>query len=102
MRLALTLLLCSTVAHADDLCAPDAKHHGKAIDLDLQRADVRDVLRLLADTANVNLVVGDDVTGVVTLRVKRVAWDAAACTIAALHHLRITRNDNILLVTRAN
>jgi type IV pilus assembly protein PilQ len=101
MRLALALLLCSTVAHADDLCAPETKHRGKTIDLDVQQADVRDVLRLLADTANVNLVVGDDVTGKVTLKVKRVAWDAAACTIAAVHHLRITRNDNILLVTHA-
>ncbi|MEO8554700.1 MAG: hypothetical protein ABI678_32205, partial [Kofleriaceae bacterium] len=101
MRLALALLLCSTVARADDLCTPAAKHHGKAIDLDVQQADVRDVLRLLADTANVNLVVGDDVTGKVTLRVKHVAWDAAACTIAGLQHLRITRTDNILLVTHA-
>lgn len=100
MRLALILVLSSTIAHADDLCAPDAKHHGKAIDLDLQKADVRDVLRLLADTANVNLVVADDITGAVTLKLKRVAWDAAACTIASLNHLRIVRDDNILVVTR--
>jgi type II secretory pathway component HofQ len=97
MRAALLCLLATT-AHAGDLCVPGAKHHGKAIDLDLSHAEVHDVLRLLADTANVNLVVGD-VTGKVTLKLKQVAWDAAACTVAALSHLRITLDDNILLVT---
>ena len=58
------------------------------------------MLRLLADVGHVNLVVADDVTGKVTLRMKRVAWDLAACTIAAVHHLAVTVNDNIVLVTR--
>ena len=98
MRAALLCLLVST-AHAGDLCPPGAKHHGKTIDLDLQHAEVHDVLRLLAETANVNLVVSDEVAGKVTLHLKQVAWDAAACTVAALYHLRITLDDNILLVT---
>ena len=98
MRAALLCLLVST-AHAGDLCTPGTPHHGVVIDLDVKQADVQDVLRLLVDTVKLNLVVGDDVTGKVTLHLKHVAWDAAACALAALHHLRMTLDDGILLVT---
>jgi len=99
---ALALLVAiGHVAHAGDLCAPGAKHHGKVIDLDVTHADIRDVLRLLADTANVNLVVADDVTGQVTLKLVRAPWDAVACAIAGVEHLHVTVEDGILLVRKA-
>ncbi|GEM_PF-2506741 len=88
----------ATVAHAGELCTPGKQHRGKVLDLDVANADLHDVMRLLADTANINLVIGETVTGKVTLRLKHVAWDAVACTIAGLHHLRMTLDDNILLV----
>jgi hypothetical protein len=84
-----------------DLCSASARHHGAPIDLDLKGADLPDVFRLLADVGRVNVVVPDDVTGKVTLHLRHVAWDAAACAIAKLHHLTITVDDNILLVMRS-
>jgi len=100
MRAVLVLLLLAKIANAGELCTTDAKHHGAAIDLDLVRADLHDALRLLADTAKLNLVVGQDVSGSVTLKLKRVPWDAALCTIVALHHLKATLDDGILLVRK--
>jgi hypothetical protein len=85
---------------ARDLCAPGVRHHGAAIDLDVRGAGIHDVLRLLADAGHVNLVIADDVTGAVTLHVVHVPWDAAACAIAGVHHLRIDVADNILVVMR--
>src|SRR3954449_9899440 len=93
-------LLPATALADRDLCAKTAKHHGAAIDLDLKSADLHDVLRLLTDVGHTNLVVGDEVAGKVTLRLKRVPWDAAVCTIASVHHLVVTFEDNILLVRR--
>jgi type II secretory pathway component GspD/PulD (secretin) len=84
-----------------ELCARAARHHGAPIDLDVKGADIRDVFRLIADAGHVNLVVSDDVSGRVTLRLARVAWDAVACVVAEAHHLTITVHDNILLVMRA-
>jgi type II secretory pathway component HofQ len=98
MRAALILLLLARVTSAGDPCAPGTKHRGAAIDLDLVRADLHDVLRLLADTARLDLVVGERVTGAVTLKLKQVPWDAALCTIARVHHLQITLDNGILLV----
>ena len=86
-------------AGADDFCRSDRKRTGKAIDLDLKEADLHDVLRLLADVGRMNLVVPEDVQGKVSVHLKRVAWDAAACAIAATPALAIERDGTILLVT---
>jgi type II secretory pathway component GspD/PulD (secretin) len=88
-------------AQRRELCGRDVRHHGVPIDLNVKDADIHDVFRLIADAARVNLVIPDDVTGKVTLRLLRVAWDAAACAIAGVHRLTITVDGNILLVMRA-
>jgi type IV pilus assembly protein PilQ len=94
-------LVASTPALADrELCAPGARFRGAPLDLDVKGADLHEVYRLLGDVGKVNIVLPDDVTGKVTLRLKRVPWDQIACTVAAVHRLQITVNGNVLLVTR--
>jgi type IV pilus assembly protein PilQ len=83
-----------------DLCAPGAKFRGAPLDLDVKDADIKDVFRLLADVGKVNLVVSDAVAGKVTLRLKRVPWDQIACSVAAVHKLRILVQDTILMIDR--
>ena len=100
MRIALALLLATSAAHASDLCAPSTQHRGAAIDLDLERADVRGALRLVADAAKLGLVLGDDITGTVTIHLKAVPWDAAACAIANIAHVDIELRDQILIAKK--
>jgi type IV pilus assembly protein PilQ len=96
--LAVALLLCRA-AHADrDLCAPGTRFRGATVDLDVKNAEVHDLFRLLSDVGKVNIVVPDDVTGKVTLKLQRVPWDQVACVIAAVKKLTITVNGNVLLV----
>ncbi|HSD88628.1 MAG TPA: hypothetical protein VLB44_13965 [Kofleriaceae bacterium] len=96
---AIAALAAPAVAHADrDMCRRGAKFHGAPIDLDVKDADIHEIMRLLADVGNVNIVVADTVQGRVTLRLKRVAWDLAACTIAQVHKLDVTVQDNVVLV----
>jgi type II secretory pathway component HofQ len=99
--LVLAAMLWPGAAHAGDLCAAGARHRGTLIDLDVQAADVRDVMRLIAQLAHVNLVVGDDVSAKVTLALHDVPWDAATCTIARVHHLAVAFDDGVLVVTKA-
>lgn len=94
-------MLMTTVAHADrEICRRGAKYHGAPIDLDVKGADIHDVMRLLADVGNINIVIADNVQGKVTLKLKRVAWDLAACTIAQVHKLDVTLHDNVVLVKK--
>lgn len=71
------------------------------IDLDLERADVRAALRLVADAAKLGLVLGDDITGTVTIHLKSVPWDAAACAIANIAHVELELADKILIAKKA-
>ena len=99
MRALLVVMLMATVAHADrDLCARGTQFHGAPLDLDVKNADVHDIYRLLSDVGRVNVVVSDRVQGKVTMKLRRVPWDQAACTVAAVHHLTITVQGNVLLV----
>ena len=104
LLLAIAIVLSGRIAPAradGEMCRPGAKYRGATIDLDVKDADIHDMLRLLADVGHVNLVVPDDVTGKVTLKLKKVPWDQAACVIAATQHLTINVDGNILIVTRA-
>lgn len=50
---------------------------GQVIYLNVNQMDLRDVLRLIAEKADLNIIMGKEVTGVVTLRLKNVdLWQA--------------------------
>ena len=99
MASAIVLVGAAGPARAEhDLCGPDARYRGAALDLDVKNADIHDVYRLLSDVGKVNIVLPDHVRGMVTMRLKRVRWDQIACTIAAIHRLAILVNGNVLRV----
>ena len=99
MRALLVVMLLASVARADgELCRPGARYTGKPLSLDVHDADLQEVFRLIADTANVNLVIPDDVRGRVTVKLSRVPWDQAACVIAQTHKLAITVDNGILII----
>ncbi|HTQ48992.1 MAG TPA: secretin N-terminal domain-containing protein [Polyangiaceae bacterium] len=91
------LLGSSLIALAPEAAAAD---RGK-IDVDVVNADVRNVLRLFADIGHVNLVLGDDVTGSVTVRFVNVAWETAMRSVLSVKGLAMERTGNIVLVQRA-
>jgi type IV pilus assembly protein PilQ len=53
------------------------------LSLELYRADLHPVLRLLADVGHTNLVVDDEVKGAVTLKLHDVSWAAALDAVLA-------------------
>ncbi len=70
----------------------------KKIDLDIKNADVRDVLRLIADVGNVNIVAGAGVSGAMTIRLEQVAWIDALRAVLAAHHLVAETSGNVIIV----
>ena len=63
------------------------QYTGKPISLDLLDADLRNVLRLLADLTGTNIVIEPDVTGKVTLKVEQVPWDQVLDMIISMNEL---------------
>jgi type II secretory pathway component HofQ len=68
------------------------------VDLDLVGADVRNVVRLLADVGHVNVVIGDEVSGQVTLRLKGVRWQRALEVVLGAKGLVAERDGNVIRV----
>jgi len=74
---------------------------GERIDLDFQNVEVRSVLQILAEVAEMNLVVSDQVGGNITLRLKNVPWDQALDLILSTNNLDKREVGNVLLIGTA-
>lgn len=75
------------------------RYRGAPVDLDLKGADLADAFRLLADVGKVSIVVSGDVTGTITMHLKRVPWDEALDVIARAKGLTLTRDGNVIIVS---
>lgn len=79
------------------------KFTGRRISLDFQDADVTNVLRLIADVSGLNIVLGDDVKGKITLKLQNVPWDQVLDLILRSKGLGQIREGNIIRIdTNAN
>ncbi len=80
------------------LLVGDDKYTGRKISLDLQDADLINVMRLFAEVANLNIILAPDVKGKVTVRMVNVPWDQAMEIILKMNGLGYVREDKILRI----
>ncbi len=73
-------------------------YSGRRIDLDLKDADIHNVLRLIGDVSRRNIVVADDVSGTVTIRLRNVPWDQALAVILQSKKLGMVEQGNMIRV----
>jgi type II secretory pathway component HofQ len=69
------------------------------INLDFKNTDIRDVLRVLANQAKVNVVIDNEITGKVTLHLSKVTLTEALDTIGKNYNLTYTRSQNVFYIT---
>ena len=74
------------------------KYGGRRISLDLQDADLVNVLRLFGELANLNMILSPDVKGKVTVRLVNIPWDQAMEIILKMNGLGYSIEDNILRI----
>lgn len=88
-------------AEKDELKRNEFPYTGEKIDLNFQNVSVRSVLQILAEVAQLNLVVDDAVEGEITLRLKHVPWDQALDIVLKTRGLDKRQVGNVLLVAPA-
>jgi type IV pilus assembly protein PilQ len=71
---------------------------GQKISLDFQDAEVSNILRLIADVSGLNMVVGEEVKGKVTLKLFNVPWDQALDIVLKSKGLGQMREGNIIRI----
>jgi type IV pilus assembly protein PilQ len=68
------------------------------ITLDFKDADLQNVFRFLADIKNYNLIMGDDVKGTVTLKLKKVPWRQAFNILLKTNRLGMEKSGNVIRI----
>ena len=83
---------------ADTPDEPSSAPSGATISLDVQEADIHDVLRLIADVVEVNIIAGTDVRGNVTTRLENVPWEEALDAVLSINGMGHERSGNVIRV----
>jgi type IV pilus assembly protein PilQ len=71
---------------------------GRKLSLDFKDADIKNILRLIAEVSNLNIIAGDDVTGKITMRLVDVPWDQALDIILQSRSLGMNRVGNVIRI----
>ena len=80
------------------LLSSGKKYNGRKISLDLQDADLINVMRLFAEVANLNIILSPEVKGRVTVRMVNIPWDQAMDIILRMNGLGYALEDNVLRI----
>ena len=71
---------------------------GTPITIQVKDAEVGDVLRLIGEASGFNIVIGEDVSGKITLSLVEVPWDQALDVVLHTKKLGAERNNNLLRI----
>ena len=77
---------------------PPKVYTGRKVSLDFKDADVKNILRLVAEVSNLNIIAGDDVQGKITMRLVEVPWDQALDVVLQSRGLGKTQVGNVMRI----
>ncbi len=86
----------------ETVAADESKYSGEKTSLVFDNADVRDILRLIAEISDLNIIASDDVKGNVTLRLIDVPWDQALDLILDITGLGMLQEGNVVQILPKN
>ena len=74
------------------------KYTGRKVSLEFADAEVRKIFQLLSEVSNKNFVLGDDVTGTISIKLVNVPWDQALDIILDTKGLDKRQDGNIIII----
>ncbi len=77
---------------------PQKVYSGRKLSLDFKDADIKNILRLIAEVSNLNIIVADEVTGKITMRLVDVPWDQALDIILQSKRLDKRQTGNVVRI----
>ncbi|MFO7878005.1 MAG: type IV pilus secretin PilQ [Desulfovermiculus sp.] len=78
------------------------EYTGAPISLNLQDADIKHVLRLIAEVGDYNLILDESVSGTISLKLDRVPWDQTLDLVLQQKGLGLIKHGNILRIAPAD
>jgi len=89
-------------AKAGDEKAEKPTYTGQKVTFNFKDIDIRNALKLIAEMSNVNIIMADDVSGLLTMRLVDVPWDQALELILASKGLGKEQSGNVMRVAPLN
>jgi len=77
---------------------PEKVYTGRKISLDFKDADIKNILRLIAEVSNFNIITAEDVSGKITMRLVDVPWDQALDVILQVRSLGMMQVGNVIRI----
>ncbi len=77
---------------------PEKIYTGRKVSLDFKDADIKNILRLIAEVSNFNIITADDVSGKITMRLVDVPWDQALDVILQSRNLGKVQIGNVIRI----
>jgi type IV pilus assembly protein PilQ len=74
---------------------------GRKVSLDFKDADIKNILRLIAEVSDFNIITADDVSGKITMRLVDVPWDQALDVILQSRNLGKVQVGNVIRIAPA-
>ena len=71
---------------------------GRRVSLEFSDADIRKILQLIAEVSNMNFIIGDDVSGTISIKLVNVPWDQALDVILETKGLEKRQEGNIMYI----
>ena len=83
---------------SEDFLLKNTKFTGKPISIEVNNADIRDVLDFITNESGLNIIFSESVKGNVTLKLREVPWDQAFLLVLQMKKLGYVKNGEILIV----
>lgn len=83
---------------SQEVSRPEKKYTGRKVTLEFSDADIKKIFQLLAEVSNQNILVSDDVTGTISLKLVNVPWDQALDVILENKGLGMQKEGNIVQI----
>ncbi|TGU70651.1 type IV pilus secretin family protein [Geomonas terrae] len=77
-------------------------YKGRRVTLEFSDADIRKIFQLIAEVSNLNFLIGDDVTGTISIKLVNVPWDQALDVILDTKGLAMVQQGNIVQIKPRN
>ncbi len=82
----------------DSQSGPHPERTKGKISMDFRDADIVTVLRLIAEVSRLNMKIGEDVKGTVTVKLDNVSWEEALGVMLKTNHLELIREGSLLRI----
>jgi type IV pilus assembly protein PilQ len=87
---------------ADSKTSLKKVYTGRRVTMEFSDADVRRIFQLIAEVSNLNFLIADDVTGIISIKLVNVPWDQALDVILEAKNLGMVRDGNIVQIRPKN